>query len=82
MDLDNLLHELVVAIDIKIKEEEEDAKKTSVYKQQKRYRNCDKAYLKILLTKRNTIVEIINYIRSGDIKALAEIDYRKHEVRK
>lgn len=77
MDLDNLLHELVIAIDVKRKEVEEDAKKTSTYKRQKRYRLCDERCLEILLTKRNTIVEIINYIRSGDIKTLAEIDYRK-----
>lgn len=77
MELDSLLHELVIAIDVKIKEVEEDAKKSSTYKSYKQYRACDKQYLEILLTKRNTIVEIINYIRSGDIKALEEIDYRK-----
>lgn len=77
MNLDDLLHELVIAIDVKRKEVEEDARKTSTYKSQKKYRLCDQRYLEILLTKRNTIVEIINYIRSGDIKALEEIDYRK-----
>lgn len=76
MKLDDLLHELVIAIDNKIKEGEEDAKKTSTYKKEKRYRQCDKEYLKILITKRNTIIEIINYIRTKDIEELKEIDYR------
>jgi hypothetical protein len=77
MDIDDLLHELVVAIDSEMKRLEEEYKKSHQYKSSKRYKKSDDEYLRILLTKRNTIVAIINYIRSGDIKALAEIDYRK-----
>ena len=77
MELDDLLHELVIAIDATSKQyEESTAKKSNQYKNSKKYKINDTRYLRELLIKRNTIVEIINYIRSGDEKVLDEIDYR------
>ncbi len=73
IELDNILIEVVKQIDVKRKKAEENAKNTPQYKSSKRYKKCDLDYLNSLMDKRNTIVGVVNYIRTGDKECLETI---------
>ena len=57
-------------IDTKRKELEEKYKKSPQFKNTGRYRIGDRHYLQILLERRNTLVNILNFDYTGDIKYL------------
>lgn len=76
MDINKLDDELILIIDKidKQREEiEEKAKNTSQYKSFKKYKQVDQRYLDSLLTKRNTLVGVVNYIRTNEKTELNKI---------
>lgn len=76
MDINKLDDELILIIDKidkKREEIEEKAKNTSQYKSSKKYKQVDQRYLDFLLTKRNTLVGVVNYIRTNEKTELNKI---------
>lgn len=61
-------------IDAKRRELEEKYKNTPQYKNSKKYRTADQQYLKILLERRNTLVNVLNFDYTGDIKYLEVLE--------
>lgn len=78
-ELDNILIELVEAIDLKINRLKEEYKKSSQYKCSGKYKIQDERYLNELITQRNVLVNVINYIRTKEEESFKDIDYRKKE---
>ncbi|MCI8396848.1 MAG: hypothetical protein HFJ52_04150 [Clostridia bacterium] len=76
-ELDNILIELVKAIDLERNGLKEEYKKSSQYKSSGKYKIFDEKHLDILLVKRNALVDVINYIRTGKEESLEDIDFRK-----
>lgn len=72
-DIDEILSLVVRDIDAKRAYYEEEYKKSPMYKSQKQYKQCDKRHLLEMLDKRNTLVLVINYIRTGNEKYLRQI---------
>ena len=72
-ELEDILVEIIKQIDIKREKIKENAKKTSQYRSSGKYKKCDLNYLNSLMDKRNTLVEVVNYIRSGDKEYLKNI---------
>lgn len=68
--LDDNLITLVNKIDDKRKKVEEKAKTTSQYKRSGKYKKVDERYLNELMERRNTLVNVVNYIRTDDLKYL------------
>lgn len=60
-------------IDDKRKELKEKYKKCYQFKNTGKYRIADQQYLQILLERRNTIVNVLNFIYTGDINYLEEL---------
>lgn len=61
-------------IDAKRRKLEEKYKNTPQYKNSKKYRIADQHYLKILLERRNTLVNVLNFDYTGDIKYLEVLE--------
>lgn len=57
-------------IDAKRRELEEKYKKSPQFKNTGRYRIADRQHLQILLERRNTLVNVLNFDCTGDIKYL------------
>lgn len=57
----------------RIKELEEKYKKSYQFKSQGRYRIADQHHLDKLLERRNTLVNVLNFDYTGDIKYLEEL---------
>ena len=72
-DIDEILSLVVRDIDEKRNYYEEEYKKTPQYKRQKQYKQRDNRHLLSMLDKRNTLVLVINYIRTGNEKYLRQI---------
>ncbi len=74
MELDDILVEIVNKIDVKRKKVESEAKKSPQYKSTGKYKKIDSVYLNELLTKRNTLVQVVNYIRTKEKKYLKVLE--------
>ena len=61
-------------IDAKRGKLEEEYKNTPQYKNSKKYRIADQHYLKILLERRNTLVNVLNFDYTGDVKYLEVLE--------
>lgn len=53
---------------------EDEYKNTPQYKNSKKYRIADKHYLKILLERRNTLVNVLNFDYTGEVKYLEVLE--------
>ena len=60
-------------IDSKRRELEEKYKKSYQFKSQGRYKIADQHHLDKLLERRNTLVSVLNYDSTGDVKYLEEL---------
>lgn len=78
-ELDNILIELVEAIDLERNRLKEEYKKSSQYKHSGKYKIQDERHLNELLTQRNVLVNVINYIRTKEEESFKDIDFRKKE---
>lgn len=61
-------------IDAKRRKLEEEYKNKPQYKNSKKYKIADQHYLKILLERRNTLVNVLNFDCTGDIKYLEVLE--------
>lgn len=60
-------------IDAKRRKLEEKYKKSAQFKNTRRYKIADRQHLQILLERRNTLVNVLNFDYAGDIKYLEEL---------
>ena len=72
-ELYNTIRDIVVEIDKKRKKLHEEFKNTPQYRNTKHYRKADQEYLKILLERRNTLVAVLIYDYTGELKELEEL---------
>ncbi len=72
-ELYRAIRNTVKEIDEKREKLKEEYKNTSQYKASKKYRQTDQHYLDTLLERRNTLVSVLNYDYTKDIKCLKEI---------
>lgn len=68
------IENVVDLIDAKRRKLEEEYKNTPQYKNSKKYRIADRQYLQILLERRNTLVYVLNFDYTGDIKYLEVLE--------
>ena len=68
-DIENIVNK----IDEKREKLKEEFKKSYQYKKERKYKIADQHYLNILLERRNTLVSVLNYDYTGDIKCLEEL---------
>jgi hypothetical protein len=67
------IENIVNKIDEKREKLKEEFKKSYQYKKERKYKIADQHYLNILLERRNTLVSVLNYNYTGDIKCLEEL---------
>lgn len=67
------IENIVNKIDEKREKLKEEFKKSYQYKKERKYKIADQHYLNILLERRNTLVSVLNYDCTGDIKCLEEL---------
>lgn len=67
------IENIVNKIDEKREKLKEEFKKSYQYKKERKYKIADQHYLNILLERRNTLVSVLNYDYTGDIKCLEEL---------
>ena len=72
-DIDDILSLVVRDIDEKREFYKEEYKKTPQYKSYKQYKQIHQRHLLSMLDKRNTLVMVINYIRTKNEKYLKKI---------
>lgn len=69
----NIINDIVNRLDKKREELKEKYKKTPQYRSSKKYRQVDQRYLDNLLERRNTLVSVLNYDYTKNIKELEDL---------